>query len=322
MILAASPEDLERPCCPLCGPGVETRLRHAFPPFAVVDCKGCGLGLLSPRLTRERVLRLYQDEAYYDSSVAGQGYDEYLAVRENWLRTFDRRLRAIARHQPRGRALDVGCGPGFFLDAARARGYEAWGLDPSAYAVEMARRGHGERVCTGLVETAPFPSAHFDLVTAFDAFEHVYDPLGFLDAAHRLLVPGGVLAITTPDIRSLLSRLSGRHWVSFKIPEHVFYWSAATIRRALAGRFEVLEITGAGQYATGGFLLRRALRLGASTPRLLRGPVALLNRLSLYANNGSLTVIARRKSDGAAPSSATAPAAGRPQDRIAGQGPQ
>jgi SAM-dependent methyltransferase len=293
--MSVAPGDLEQPACPLCGPGVPQRPRHAFPPFGVVDCAGCGLAFLSPRLTQERVLAMYQDAAYYDSSVAGRGYDEYLAVRENWVRTFDRRLRAIARHQPRGRALDVGCGPGFFLDAAAGRGYEAWGVDPSAYAVEMARRTHGDRVCTSVLESAPFPPAHFDLVTAFDAFEHVYDPVGFVEAAHRLLTPGGALAITTPDITSLLSRVSGRRWVSFKIPEHVSYWSPQTIRRVLADRFEVLEITSAGQYATGGFLLRRLLRLGAVTPSPLRPVVSLLNHLSLYANNGSLTVVARRR---------------------------
>jgi SAM-dependent methyltransferase len=291
----AAETDLERPACPLCGPGAPQRQRYAFPPFAVVTCERCGLLFLSPRLAQERMLELYQDAAYYESDVTGRGYDEYLAVRENWLRTFASRLRAIARHKPSGRSLDVGCGPGFFLDAAAARGYEAWGLDPSAYAVELARRTHGERVRQGVLEAAPFPPGHFDLLTAFDAFEHVYDPPGFLEAAHRLLAPGGVLAITTPDPTSLLARVSGRRWVSFKIPEHVCYWSPETIRRALAPRFEVLALTSAGQYATAGFLLRRALRLGPQTPAALRPVVAALNRVSLYANNGSLTVVARRR---------------------------
>jgi SAM-dependent methyltransferase len=191
--------------------------------------------------------------------------------------------------------LDVGCGPGFFLDAAAPLGYEAWGLDPSAYAVELASRSHGGRVRQGVLESAPFPDGHFDLVTAFDAFEHVYEPQRFLESAHRLLAPRGVLAITTPDPTSLLARVSGRHWVSFKIPEHVYYWSPATIRRALEPQFDVLELTSAGQYATAGFLLRRALRLGARTPAPLQPIVAALNRVSLYANNGSLTVIARRR---------------------------
>lgn len=295
---AVAEADLERPDCPLCGPDVPQRRRYCFAPFAAVECDSCGLRFLSPRLTEPRILQLYQDAAYYDSTVAGRGYDEYLAVRENWLRTFEARLRAIERHKPAGRALDVGCGPGFFLEAAARRGYETWGLDPSAYAVDLARRTHGDRVREGVLETAPFPPGHFDLVTAFDTFEHVYRPLRFLEAAHALLAPGGVLAITTPDSTSLLARVSGRRWVSFKIPEHVYYWSPQTIRRALAPRFEVLEITSAGQYASGGFLLRRLLRLGARTPPLLRPLVETLNRVSVYANNGSLTLIARRREPG------------------------
>ncbi len=287
--------DLERPDCPLCGTGTPQRPRHAFPPYGVVECSGCGLWLLSPRLREARALELYQGAAYYDSSEAGRGYDEYLDVRGNWIRTFDQRLVAMARHQPHGRVLDVGCGPGFFLEAATARGYEAFGVDPSAYAVELARRRFGHRVQVGVLETADYVPGTFDVVTAFDAFEHVYDPNRFLAAAARLLRPGGVVVITTPDRTSLLSRLSGRRWVSFKIPEHVFYWSPATMRRVLAPRFEVLEITSAGQYATVGFLVRRLLRLGARTPALLRPLIDALNRCSVYSNNGSLTVIARRR---------------------------
>ncbi|MGE5127206.1 MAG: class I SAM-dependent methyltransferase [Betaproteobacteria bacterium] len=293
--MSTGEDDLERPDCPLCGPGVPRRLRYDFPPFAAVTCEGCGLLFLCPRLAEARVLELYQGAGYYDSQVAGQGYDEYLALRENWLRTFAARLQAIARHQPAGRALDVGCGPGFFLEAAEARGYEAWGIDPSGYAIEIARRRFGERVRTGVLEAAPFPPGHFDLVTAFDAFEHVYRPLRFLEAAHALLAPGGLVAITTPDPSSLLARLSGRRWVSFKIPEHVYYWSPRTIRLALEPRFELLEITSAGQYASGGFLLRRLLRLGPRTPAPLHPLVAALGRVRFYANNGSLTAIARRR---------------------------
>ena len=289
------PADLERPDCPLCGPGPEQRRRHEFPPYGVVECSGCSLVFLSPRPTEARALALYQDAAYYDSSVAGRGYDEYLELRGHWIRTFDRRLRAVARHQRPGRVLDVGCGPGFFLEAAAFRGYEPWGLDPSAYAVEMARRRFGDHVQLGVLGAATLSAGHFDLVTAFDAFEHVYHPRGFLEAAHRLLRPGGLLAITTPDPTSLLARVSGRRWVSFKIPEHVFYWSSATVRRALDPCFEVLELTGAGQYATAGFLLRRLLGLGTPAPALLQPVLAALNRVSLYANNGSLTVIARRR---------------------------
>jgi SAM-dependent methyltransferase len=286
---------LEHPDCALCGPGPQQRRRHEFPPFAVVSCERCGLVFLSPRPSEAAALALYQDPGYYESDTAGHGYDEYLDVRSNWVRTFERRLRQIRRHQPAGRVLDVGCGPGFFLDAAVAMGYDARGLDPSAHAVALARVRHGDRVMLGVLESAALPPASFDLIAASDAFEHVYAPLRFLAAAHRLLKPDGLLVITTPDASSLLARLSGRRWVSFKIPEHVYYWSSTTIRLALSPAFDVLEISSAGQYATMGFLLRRLVRLGPRPPRVLRHLLDLLNRVSVYANNGSLTAIARRR---------------------------
>jgi SAM-dependent methyltransferase len=308
-VSALSGGELERPDCVLCGPGPALVRRHEFPPYGVVACEGCGLVFLSPRPTETAALALYQDPAYYDSETKGHGYDEYLEVRQNWLRTFRGRLRRIRRYRSQGRVLDVGCGPGFFLDAAAAMGYEAWGIDPSAYAVALARRTHGERVRVGVLESSDFEPASFDLLVAQDAFEHVYSPRRFLQAAHGLLKPDGVLAITTPDPTSLLARVSGRAWVSFKIPEHVYYWSPATIRRALGSAFAVHEITGAGQYATAGFLLRRLLRLGPRPPAALGGLLAILNRVSVYTNNGSLTVIARKRSTG--PASATAPRVSR-----------
>jgi 2-polyprenyl-3-methyl-5-hydroxy-6-metoxy-1,4-benzoquinol methylase len=290
------PEDLERPDCALCGPGTERRPVHAFPPFGVVSCARCSLVFLSPRLVERRMMGLYQDATYWDSDVAGRGYDEYLEVRENWLRTFRRRLGEIARHGARGgTVLDVGCGPGFFVEAARGDGWDAHGIDPSEYAIALARRALGERVSVGVVDANRHAPGSFDLVTAFDAFEHVYEPRRFLDAAHALLRPGGVLAITTPNVESLLARVSGRGWVSFKIPEHVYYWSPATIRRALAPRFDVLEVRRAGQYATVGFLARRALRIGPGSPAWLRRAADALGGRSVYADNGSLTAIARRR---------------------------
>lgn len=287
--------DLEVASCPMCAsaPGVDPR--HDFPPFRVAACRNCGLLFLSPRLSEAAILRLYQDEDYYASSVAGQGYDEYMEAGHNWVKTFRRRLMQIRRYQAAGRALDIGCGPGYFLEAAESLGYEAWGLDPSEYIVSIARQRFGQRVRLGTIHSANFEPGSFDLIVAFDTFEHIYDPLDWLAAVHDLLRPRGVLAITTPDASSLLARISGRKWVSFKIPEHVFFWSPRTIRRALAERYEVLEISRAGQYATAGFLLRRLLRLPAELRGPLKAALGALNRLSLYADNGSMTVIARRR---------------------------
>jgi len=286
---------LETAACPLCGPGPGVTLREDFDPFRVVACNNCGLVFLSPRLTEKAILKLYSDENYYVSEVAGQGYDEYLEVRPNWIRTFARRLNEIGKYQKPGKVLDIGCGPGFFLEAAQAKGYDAHGLDPSDYIVKVAREKFGDRIRHGVIEQADYAADEFDLVVAFDTFEHIYRPLEWLEAARRIIKPGGLIAMTTPDPTSMLAKISGRGWVSYKLPEHVFYWSPVTIRRALEKNWDVLEINRAGQYATLGFLFRRLFRVNSTPGGLLKSLLNLLNRFSLYTDNGSMTVIARKK---------------------------
>jgi SAM-dependent methyltransferase len=297
MTFSPSPENLETTFCPICGPDPAPILRYDFAPYRAVSCSRCGLVFLSPRLTESAILKLYSDEEYYVSEVSGQGYDEYLEVRHNWIKTFTRRLNQIAKYQKPGKALDIGCGPGFFLEAAQAKGYDVHGLDPSDYIVKVARKKFGDRIRHGVIETANYPADEFDLVVAFDTFEHVYHPLEWITAARRVLKTGGLLAITTPDPTSLLAKISGKKWVSFKLPEHVFYWSPDTIRRVLAEGWEVLEIRPAGQYASLSFLLRRLFRLPSNPRGLLKSLLDSLGKINIYSDNGSMTVIARKLGD-------------------------
>lgn len=286
--------ELEFVTCPLCSPETHTKLRVQFGVFRVMTCTGCGLDFLSPRLTERAILNLYSNESYYKSEVIGLGYDEYIEARPNWLKTFKRRLNEIMRYQAPGKLLDVGCGPGFFLEVAQSRGYEVYGIDPSEYIVQQARLRFGNRIRKGTLETIDYPTEEFDLVTAFDTFEHIYQPVEWLRIVHRILRPNGLLAITTPDSTSLLARLSGRRWVSYKIPEHVFYWSPAPMRRALGNDWQILTISHAGQYATLGFLFRRLFHLRPQSEGVLGWLIQRLNKFSVYADNGSMTVIARK----------------------------
>ena len=294
MTFSPSPEELETTVCPVCGPDIEQVVQYDFSPYRVVRCANCGLVFLSPRLTEQAILKLYSDQEYYVSEIAGQGYDEYLEVKHNWIRTFSRRLAQISRYQTPGRSLDIGCGPGFFLEAAQEKGYEVFGLDPSDYIVKVAGKQFGDRIRKGVIETADYPAEYFDLVVAFDTFEHIYHPVEWLKAVRRVLKSGGLLAITTPNPSSTLAKISGKKWVSFKLPEHVFYWTPETIRRILVDGWEILEIKRAGQYASLSFLFRRLFHLPVNPKGLLKGLLDLFGKINIYSDNGSITVIVRK----------------------------
>ena len=130
-----------------------------------------------------------------------QFYDDYLAFK-----SWDDKRPAVLDEifaieagrtgiSPPAAALEIGFGPGHFLDWAAAKGYRTTGVEIIASLVESAaRRGH--RALLGLPREVLNPAVdRFDLIAAFDVFEHmtVEEIADFLRFAASLLNPGGRL---------------------------------------------------------------------------------------------------------------------------------
>jgi 2-polyprenyl-3-methyl-5-hydroxy-6-metoxy-1,4-benzoquinol methylase len=287
-----TPEDLllEACPCPLCGTAPPKRARADFPPYRVLDCSSCGLRFLSPRVAAADAGRLYEQDAYFEQGSLARGYASYTALEPFLVETFVRRLRRLRPPRPGARLLDVGCGPGAGLVAAESLGYEAWGLDPSPAGVAAARRRFGERVRPGTLSDRVFPEGSFDVV------EHLHDPRRLAGDLDAHLSPGGRVLIATPNCESLLARLSGRRWVSYKVPEHVVFYSPRTLRAALRPVFEIEWVRPCGQVASLDFLLERSASALPAGGRILRrlARVPAARRVRLYANSGSMLASGRR----------------------------
>ena len=92
--------------------------------------------------------------------------------------------------QAADRLLDVGAHVGVFVDVARRRGWDAWGLEPSRWAVQEGRK-QGVNLIQGTLHDAELDSESFDVVTMWDVVEHLADPLDDIREAARILKPGG-----------------------------------------------------------------------------------------------------------------------------------
>lgn len=109
--------------------------------------------------------------------------------------------------QPRMRVLDCGCGPGSISlgIAGRIAPGELVGVDMDASQVELAARdalAHGMTNATfkaGSVYDLPFESNSFDAVFSHALFEHLSDPGRGAKECLRVLKPGGVIGVATPD---------------------------------------------------------------------------------------------------------------------------
>jgi SAM-dependent methyltransferase len=201
--------------------------------FRLLECEACGLGYLSPAPLPEELAALYSSEYFQGGSE--HGYPSYLRDRELARRNFDQRLDWIEGLRAPGRLLEVGAAYGFFLAAARRRGWDAMGVEIAPECAAEAERLCGARVVAGEFLQVPL-SGPFDVVCMFDVIEHLPDPLAALRRARELLADEGLLVLETGDRASAWARLLGRRWYFIDPPQHVVYFDpaslAATLRRA------------------------------------------------------------------------------------------
>src|SRR5882762_2106383 len=169
--------------------------------------------------------------------------------------------------------LDEGCGVGYGSSYLLEHGAKAvLGLDYSADALDWAR-AHYARTGLEFRQTSfpPLPVADgaYDVVTAFEIIEHIEDDTRLLAECARVLVPGGVLLISTPN-----KALSSPGWVSAKNRHHVREYYLEDFRQVLGAGFSV-EVFGQRK---GSRLLRRE-RVSAFVARVAGGPLRLVKSL-------------------------------------------
>jgi len=213
-------------------------------------CKRDGYMWFTPEPTEEAAIsKLYNDPAYFGEGrqevtnaadwrdIVGYGYASYSGKRvEKYGKTIDNLFNQNALDRARveeDTVLDVGAGTGYFLEALRNKGYKGgnlFGVEVSEEAVKSAienQRVKEENIYCGDITAVPENKKHtFDVVTAFDLFEHVYNPIQFIDDVKDLLKPGGRLIMNVPicpeEGPDVLKSL-----------EHISYFSESALRQVL-----------------------------------------------------------------------------------------
>jgi ubiquinone/menaquinone biosynthesis C-methylase UbiE len=110
------------------------------------------------------------------------------------------RYRFAATFVHNKRVLDIACGEGYGTAALLTAGASnVVGVDICPAACEHAHRKYGIDARVGSVNQIPLPDQSIDVVVSFETIEHVEDPVGFLDECLRVLAPGGLLIISTPN---------------------------------------------------------------------------------------------------------------------------
>ncbi len=257
----------------------------------IVRCEHCGFVYATPRPQNHEVLDIYTavEDPLYQQERAGRvlTFEQHLKPLEDFV--------GPPAHR---RLLDVGAYTGVFVEIAARHGWNAWGIEPSQWAVEQAR-AQGLQMIPGALEEADLAPESYAVITMWDVIEHVTDPLGTFQAAWRALEPGGILVVHTMDLNSPFARLMGRRWPWF-MEMHLCYFSRQTMTAFLEkADFEIVWMGAQGRYLHVGYL---ASRVTALAPLFGRPLEWLVRKLQLgekatRVNLGDLFTTYARKVD-------------------------
>lgn len=188
----------------------------------IVRCSVCGHVYTNPRPEPGLIAKGYAESAdeEYAEEAPSRSINAHLCLAT---------IRKFARS---GRLLEAGCAAGYFLNAARTD-FSVVGVEPCRWAAAEASRRFGVTVHAGTLEEAALPGGSFDVVAMVDVIEHLADPVGALSECRRVLKPGGLLYLVTPDIGSLSAKVLRGSWWGLR-PAHLHYFSRRTLEGLLA----------------------------------------------------------------------------------------
>ena len=229
----------------------------------LVKCDGCGLlsGFPLPETSEEKLNETYQKEYYqrYHQANQGQkiGANKKPLVADASSHYLVEEIGAL--NGRKGRLLDVGCGPAWFLWHAQNLGWHAYGLDVARDVIESNKRYHkwGKFYC-GTLKTAKLKKDYFDAVVLSHVIEHCPHADQVLAECHRLLRKGGILFVAVPNTDSLHStfkkfkfKLLGKGtYGSLKPPIHWYDFNQETLSRLVEkSGFEVVKVSFRARHA-------------------------------------------------------------------------
>lgn len=204
----------------------------------MIRCNHCDIVFIHPQPVRSRIAK--NNKLLYESERLLLAY---FNKKEELTRRAEKCIEFLSKYKKNGKVLDIGCSYGFYLNTFKERGYNSIGIDTSKKAVNYAKRQFRLRVLAGDFETHVFNSKSFEIITLFDVIEHLPKPQIAISKINNILKENGIIVIQTPNIRSIISRLTGLKWFWLLIPQHLFLYSVKSLKFLLENNgFSVIKV--------------------------------------------------------------------------------
>src|SRR3990167_3234476 len=253
-------------------------------------------------LKNKTILRCKNDKLFLGATTANNKINvygkEYFIYSPHLSNSsyFSKKLETIqlltSNHKPH--ILDIGCGWGDFEEVLEQENIPYLGIDINKEAIKICRKkglncfniSLNELILSGVASDEAIREAdlrsegkslteeksherqnltkmQFDAITMFQLIEHVKNPLSLLQSAQKLLKPGGVILITTPNNDTPLRKILGSRWSVYNEPSHYVFYNRNTLTKTfhLAGFNNIQVKLDQMRFLSSNYILKRLFQM-------------------------------------------------------------
>ena len=205
--------------CPICESDKRQLGIEINQEIKIYECRSCSLAYVDPFPIDSSDI---YEKKYFKKSLVS--YDK---LREYRINRFGlERLKLIKKYITSGSILDIGCGVGWFLEAAKKDGFKVYGQEVSSDLADYTKNSLNIKVFENDVCEIDLK---FDVITMFDLIEHVSNPLKLVRDCKQLLNPGGIILAFTPNYDSLGIAEMGKDSSLVCPPAHLTYFTKKSV---------------------------------------------------------------------------------------------
>ncbi|MGA1979762.1 MAG: methyltransferase domain-containing protein [Sedimentisphaerales bacterium] len=216
--------------CPLCGNKGFDEIAVRADDLHIVKCKNCSLVFLNPRPVLEDIGKLYEQD-YYSDRVCGEMSFKGLpasVVNVRYYKPYAFDILTEKVELNGRRTLDIGCSFGKWVYWMAKAGAKAVGIDLAEGCIKWGKKNLNLDLRQCAITDIDEPDNSFDVITMIDLIEHVAELGGFMKNLMKLLKPGGLVFVQTPNFESYYKYRQNWLFLHFGL-EHILYFDTAVL---------------------------------------------------------------------------------------------
>lgn len=223
------------------------KIQYEMGEYTVIECENCGFKHIIPIPEQKELNKFYEKEFYSQEKPlyikeTNEDNDWWKLHYNFYYDLFEKNLNSNSK-----KLLEIGSGPGLFLNVGIEKDWDVMGFEPSKLAYKYSKK-FNLNVENGFFDIEKI-SDKYDVVYMNTVIEHVPDPINLIKDVKSILKPDGLVCIIAPnDYNPLQNILEDElhfepYWIS--PPQHISYFNFSSIKKLFEKLdFEVIESLG------------------------------------------------------------------------------